>query len=146
MASDALVAFGVVIAGAVLLWTGWLWLDPAISLIISVVIVMGTWSLLRDSMNLALDAVPASIKPDAVSDLLKRQLGVTGIHDLHIWPMSTTETALTCHLLMPAGHPGDEFLVQLCDELREHFGICHATIQVEVNADIACALEPDHVV
>jgi cobalt-zinc-cadmium efflux system protein len=146
MASDALVALGVVIAGAVIIWTGWLWLDPAISLVISVVIVIGTWSLLRDSVSLALDAVPAGIKPGEVSDFLKQQPGVLAIHDLHIWPMSTTETALTCHCLMPTGHPGDEFLAKLVHELHERFGIGHATIQVEVSEDVACVLEPDHVV
>jgi cobalt-zinc-cadmium efflux system protein len=139
MASDALVAFGVVIAGAVIMWTGWLWLDPAISLVISVVIVVGTWSLLRNSVNLALDAVPPDIKPRAVTDFLKQQPGVAAIHDLHIWSMSTTETAMTCHCVMPSGHPGDEFLVQLSHELQERFSIGHATIQVEVNEQIASA-------
>ena len=146
MASDALVALGVVIAGAVIIWTGWLWLDPTISLVISVVIVVGTWSLLRDSVNLALDAVPPGIEVGDVTDFLKQQPGVAAIHDLHIWPMSTTETALTCHCLMPGGHPGDEFLVHLAHELQERFSISHATIQVEVNEQIACKLEPDHVV
>lgn len=146
MASDALVALGVVIAGAVIMWTGWLWLDPAISLVISVVIVVGTWSLLRDSVNLSLDAVPPGIEPGDVTDFLKQQPGVAAIHDLHIWPMSTTETAVTCHCVMPGGHPGDEFLVQLSHELQQRFSIGHATIQVEVNEQIACALEPDHVV
>ncbi|WP_428487762.1 cation diffusion facilitator family transporter [Rhodopila sp.] len=146
MASDALVALGVVLAGAVMMWRGWPWLDPAISLVISVVIVAGTWSLLRDSVNLALDAVPPGIKPGDVTAFLKQQRGVAAIHDLHIWPMSTTETALTCHCLMPGGHPGDEFLVHLAHDLQERFNIGHATIQVEVNEQIACKLEPDHVV
>jgi cobalt-zinc-cadmium efflux system protein len=146
MASDALVALGVVIAGAVIMWTGWLWLDPTISLVISVVIVIGTWSLLRDSVNLSLDAVPSGIKSGDVVAFLKQQRGVTTIHDLHIWPMSTTETALTCHCLMPGGHPGDEFLVQLARDLQERFSIGHATIQVEVDEQIACQFEPDHVV
>jgi cobalt-zinc-cadmium efflux system protein len=146
MASDALVALGVVIAGAVIMWTDWLWLDPAISLVISAVIVISTWGLLRDSVNLSLDAVPSSIKPVDVAEFLKQQPGVTTIHDLHIWPMSTTETALTCHCLMPSGHPGDEFLVQMAHELQERFNIGHATIQVEVNEQIACRLEPDHIV
>jgi cobalt-zinc-cadmium efflux system protein len=146
MASDALVALGVVIAGAIIMWTGWLWLDPAISLVISVVIVAGTWSLLRDSVNLALDAVPPGIKSDDVTAFLKEQAGVAEIHDLHIWPMSTTETAMTCHCLMPDGHPGDEFLVQLAQMLQERFSIDHVTIQVEVNNQIACELESDRVV
>jgi len=146
MASDALVAFGVVVTGAVILWTGLRWLDPAVSLLISLVIVFGTWSLLRDSVILSLDAVPAGIDPAEVTRFLARHPGVASIHDLHIWPMSTTETALTCHILMPAGHPGDPFLVELARELQQHFDIGHATIQVEVDADVACALASDRVV
>ena len=146
MASDALVSLGVVIAGAIILATGWTWLDPLVSVIIAVLILWGTWGLLRDSLAMALDAVPANIKLDEVRAFLERQPGVAGIHDLHIWPMSTTETALTCHCLLPGGHPGDEFLVRLAHDLEAHFGIGHATIQVEVNAHVACALEPDRVV
>jgi cobalt-zinc-cadmium efflux system protein len=146
MASDALVAFGVVIAGAVIMWTGWLWLDPVVSLLISVVIVVGTWSLLRDSVNLALDAVPAGINSGDVMEFLQKQSGITAIHDLHIWPMSTTETAMTCHCLMPAGHPGDEFLAQVAKELQTKFSIVHATIQVEVDEHVDCELESARVV
>jgi len=146
MAYDALVSVGVVIAGAVILLTGWTRLDPLVSLVIAVVILVGTWRLLRESVQMSLDAVPGGIKPDEVTAFLKQQPGVTAIHDLHIWPMSTTETALTCHCMMPGGHPGDEFLAHLAHELQERFGIGHATIQVEVNEDIACVLEPDHVV
>jgi cobalt-zinc-cadmium efflux system protein len=90
--------------------------------------------------------VPPGIKPSDVTGFLKQQPGVAAIHDLHIWPMSTTETALTCHCLMPGGHPGDESLVQITHELQERFNIGHATIQVEVNEQIACELEPDHMV
>jgi cobalt-zinc-cadmium efflux system protein len=146
MASDAVVALGVVVAGAVILWTGWHWLDPLVSLIISGIIVFGTWSLLRDSTNLALDAVPAGIEPSDVTKFLMKQPGVVAIHDLHIWPMSTTDTALTCHCMMPAGHPGDEFLIKLAHDLKDRFRIGHTTIQVEVTEDGACALMPDHVV
>jgi cobalt-zinc-cadmium efflux system protein len=146
MASDALVSLGVVIAGGVIMLTGWLWLDPAISLVISVVIVIGTWSLLRDSVSLAMDAVPAGIEPRQVTEFLRQQPGVADIHDLHIWPMSTTETAMTCHCLMPAGHPGDAFLAGLAHELQHRFNIGHVTVQVEVSADMACVLEPAHVV
>jgi cobalt-zinc-cadmium efflux system protein len=146
MASDALVALGVVAAGAVILWTRWLWLDPAASLAISLVIVFGTWSLLRDAVNLSLDAVPAGIDPAEVAAFLKQQPGMTAIHDLHIWPMSTTETALTCHCVMQAGHPGDAFLARLSEELHQRFGIGHTTIQVEVDPAGACVLEPDHIV
>jgi cobalt-zinc-cadmium efflux system protein len=146
MASDALVSLGVVIAGAMILATGWTWLDPLVSVVIAIIILWGTWGLLRDSLAMALDAVPAGIKLDEVRAFLERQPGVSGIHDLHIWPMSTTETALTCHCLLPAGHPGDEFLVRLANELRERYGIGHSTIQVEVDERVLCALESDRAV
>ena len=146
MAADALVSLGVVIAGGVILLTGWTRLDPLVSLAVAAVLLMGTWSLLRDSVDMALDAVPAGIKLDEVGAFLKQQPGVAAIHDLHVWPMSTTETALTCHCLIPDGHPGDEFLVRLARELQERFGIGHATIQVEVDEHVACALETDRVV
>ncbi|MGH6842157.1 MAG: cation diffusion facilitator family transporter [Methylocella sp.] len=145
MAYDALVSLGVVVSGAVILLTGWTWLDPLVSLAIAVIILAGTWRLLRDSAGMALDAVPAGIKLDEVAAFLKQQPGVTSIHDLHVWPMSTTATALTCHCLMPGGHPGDESLVQLAHMLQERFGIGHTTIQVEVDEHITCALESDHV-
>ena len=134
------------VAGAIILFTGWSWLDPLVDIAIAGVILVGTWGLLRVSVGMSLDAVPAAIKSDEVTDFLKRQQGVTAVHDLHIWPMSTSETALTCHCLMPTGHPGDEFLVAVAHELNERFNIGHVTIQIEVSADIACALESDHVI
>ncbi len=146
MAYDALVSAGVVAAGGVILLTGLTRLDPLVSLVIAMVILAGTWSLLRDSVGMSLDAVPAGIKSDEVSDFLMQQPGVAAIHDLHIWPMSTTDTALTCHCLMPGGHPGDEFLVRLAHRLHERFSIGHATIQVEVEEHIGCGLEPDHII
>jgi cobalt-zinc-cadmium efflux system protein len=146
MASDALVSLGVVIAGAMILATGWTWLDPLVSVVIAIIILWGTWGLLRDSLAMALDAVPGGIRLDEVRAFLERQPGVSGIHDLHIWPMSTTETALTCHCLLPNGHPGDEFLVRLAKELQERYGIGHATIQVEVDERVLCALESDRAV
>jgi cobalt-zinc-cadmium efflux system protein len=146
MAFDALVSGGVVAAGGVILLTGWTRLDPLVSLAIAVVILVGTWGLLRGSVGMALDAVPVDIKPDEVTRFLLQQPGVAAIHDLHIWPMSTTDTALTCHCLMPGGHPGDEFLVRLAQELHAHFRIGHATIQVEVDAHTACTLEPADIV
>ena len=147
-ASDALVALGVVVAGAAILWTGWLWLDPAISIIISVVIVAGTWGLLRDSVNLALDAVPAGIDRQAVESYLAGLSGVTEVHDLHIWGMSTTETALTAHLVRPeGGGPSDALLLSAAHVLEQRFGICHATLQLETGADAqACQLAPAEVV
>lgn len=146
MAYDALVSVGVVIAGGVILVTGWAQIDPLVSLAIAGIILIGTWNLLREAVGMSLDAVPTGIKLDEVSNFLKQQTGVTAIHDLHIWPMSTTETAITCHCLMPDGHPGGDFLAKLADELKERFSINHTTIQVEVDEHISCVLEPDHVV
>jgi cobalt-zinc-cadmium efflux system protein len=146
MLYDALVSAGVVVAAGVIILTGWTRLDALVSLVIAGVILVGSWSLLRDSLGLSLDAVPQGVEADAVRRFLQQQPGVKAIHDLHIWPMSTTEIALTCHCLMPAGHPGDEVLAALAHELHERFGIGHATIQVEVDDRVACALEPDHVV
>ena len=131
MAADALVSLGVVLAGIAILTTGWLWFDSVISLIIVVVIVAGTWNLLRDSINLALDAVPPGIELFAVRTYLEELSGVVGVHDLHIWAMSTTETALTAHLVMLTGNPGDAFLSRIRMELHDKFGIEHTTIQVE---------------
>jgi cobalt-zinc-cadmium efflux system protein len=147
MASDALVALGVVIAGGLILWTGWLWLDPAISLVISAVIVAGTWSLLRDSVNLSLDAVPQRIDRRNVETCLRGLPGVAEIHDLHIWGLSTTETALTAHLVRNDS-AGDEHLLHLAAEaMREQFEIGHATFQLETpSAAEACKLRPAEVV
>ncbi|HXL98660.1 MAG TPA: cation diffusion facilitator family transporter [Rhizomicrobium sp.] len=146
MASDAAVSAGVVIAGAAILLTGRQWIDPTASLLICLVIVAGTWSLLRDSLSMTLHGVPAGIDAEAVRIYLEGQAGVCAIHDLHIWPMSTTETALTCHLVMPDGHPGDAALHALADELGHRFGIPHATIQVETSDDPDCALADEHAV
>ncbi len=142
---DAGVSLGVAVSGALILATGWLWLDPAVSLAVSIVIVVGTWSLLRRALDMALDAVPHGIDPRAVRHHLERFHGVTAVHDLHIWPMSTTETALTAHLVMPQGHPGDAALARFSAELDERFTIGHATFQVETGEQ-NCPLEPDHVI
>lgn len=131
MAGDTLVSVGVVLAGIAIQVTGWLWFDPVVSLIIVAVIVIGTWNLLRDSVNLALDAVPAGINPQAVRTYLTELPGVVQVHDLHIWAMSTTETALTAHLVMLTGNPGDAFLSRISMELHDNFNIEHTTIQVE---------------
>ena len=132
MAADALVSLGVVLAGIAILTTGWFWFDPFVSLIIVAVIVVGTWNLLRDSVNLALDAVPEGIELQAVRTYLAELPGVVEVHDLHIWAMSTTEAALTAHLVMPVGKPDDAFLARISMELHDKFGIEHTTIQVEV--------------
>jgi cobalt-zinc-cadmium efflux system protein len=146
MAADALVSVGVVVAGLVILLTGWLWLDPVVSLAINATIVWGTWSLLRDAVGMSLAAVPVQIDPREVRRYIEARDGVASLHDLHVWPLSTTETALTCHLVMPAGHPGDAFIHGLCRGLADRFKIHHATLQIEVDAHIACALAPDEVV
>ena len=146
MASDALVAAGVVVAGFVILLTGWLWLDPVVSLAVNAVIVVGTWGLLRDSLGMAMAAAPSDIDPVEVRAFLAGRAGVESVHDLHIWPMSTTEVALTCHLVIPGGHPGDGFLHQLSADLAKRFRIAHSTVQIEIDPDAACALAPDEVV
>lgn len=146
MAADAAVSAGVVIAGFVILATGWSWIDPAVSLAIVAVIAVGTWGLLRDSVNMSLHAIPPGVDQDAVADFLRGRPGVAAIHDLHIWSMSTTETALTVHLVTPAGFPGDTFNVELARELKSRFAIDHPTVQIETHAAVACALEPDDVV
>ncbi|MGA0601052.1 cation diffusion facilitator family transporter [Caulobacter sp. KR2-114] len=135
MASDALVAVGVVITGGLILLTGWQWLDPAVSLVISGVIVWGTWSLLRESLDLALHAVPAAVDETAVRNYLCGLPGVVEVHDLHIWGMSTTETALTVHLVRPGSDLDDALLRQACAELKQRFRIGHATLQIEAGSD-----------
>lgn len=130
MAADAVVSLGVVIAGGLILWTGKLWIDPVISLVIAAVIFLSTWGLLRDSLNLAFDAVPTHIDADAVEEFLQVLPGVSAVHDLHIWAMSTSDTALTAHLIMPAGST-DEFLEKISRQLVERFRIGHSTIQIE---------------
>ena len=143
MAADAAVSFGVVLAGAAMLVTGWLWLDPVISLAISVAIFVGTWGLLRDSVNLAVDAVPRGIVPEEVETYLLNLPGVTACHDLHIWGMSTTEAALTAHLVAPEIENNDAFLHHIAHSLREQFGIPHSTIQIERgDAEEICHLAP----
>jgi cobalt-zinc-cadmium efflux system protein len=147
MAADTLVTASVVAAGIAIALTGWMWLDPTVSLVVSAVIVIGTWGLVKSAISLALDAVPEGVDPSAVRAHLLDIPGVTGLHDLHIWGMSTTETALTCHLVMPNGHPGDAMLNGIAEQLHHRFGIHHATIQIELaDTDEACALTPEHVV
>lgn len=130
MAADALVSVGVVLAGLAILTTGMAVIDPLVSLAIVAVIAWGTWGLLKDSVVLGLNAVPQGIEVDAVRGYLTGLPGVARVHDLHIWPMSTTETALIAHLVMPQGHPGDAFLRELAEELEHHHGIGHVTVQV----------------
>lgn len=147
MVADAGVSAGVVVAGLLIGWTGALWIDPVASLAIVAVIFWGTWGLLKDSLKLGLMGVPPGIDEGKVRAFLAGRTGVSAVHDLHIWAMSTTETALTAHLVIPAGHPGDAFLHELAHALHHEFGIGHATVQVETSAEpAACALESDGVV
>jgi cobalt-zinc-cadmium efflux system protein len=142
MAADALVSVGVVLAGIAILLTGWLWFDPVISLVIVTVIVVGTWQLFKDALQLILDGVPQQIELIAVRTFLHELQGVTRVHDLHIWAMSTTETALTAHLVIPEGYTGDRFLTDTCKALHTNFGIDHSTLQIESgDADYPCHLE-----
>ena len=146
MAADALVSAGVVVAGGLALRFGWNWLDPVASLVIAAVIVIGTWSLFRQSLHLLFDGVPASVDLHAVQALLQGMPGVAQVHDLHVWAMGSSETALTAHLVMPAGGGGDAFLKRATDELHEHFEIGHVTLQVvrEAFCDGCVALPSVH--
>jgi cobalt-zinc-cadmium efflux system protein len=147
MMADAGVTLGVIAAALLIGSTGWLWLDPATSLLIAIVILLGTWGLLRDAVNLSLDAVPGSIDPREVETYLAGQPGVAEVHDLHVWAMSTTETALTVHLVRPGQGADDGLLARLCRELHDRFGIEHATIQLETGDPAhPCPLAPAHVV
>jgi len=130
MAADAVVSLGVVIGGIAMLRTGWYWIDPALSLVIVLVIVIGTWGLLRDALRLSLSAVPSHIDLEEVQHFLASQPGVTDVRDLHIWGMSTTESALTVQLVMPQGHPNDAYMQNLSAELEQRFKIHHSTLQV----------------
>jgi cobalt-zinc-cadmium efflux system protein len=130
MALDAAVSFAVVLGGVIVIFTGWSWFDPAISLLIVLVVLFSTWGLLRDAVRLALSAVPPHIDLQAVKHYLLQQPGVQDIEDLHIWGMSTTETALTAHLIMPQGSPGDDFIRQIAQELEHDFAIHHVTVQI----------------
>ena len=134
MAADALVSVGVVAAGVLILLTGARWIDPVTSLAIVAIIGWGTWGLLKDSVKMGLHAVPDTIDEGEVRAYLEGLPGVDAVHDLHIWPMSTTETALTAHLVMPGGHRGDGFLHEVTHELEHRFGIGHATVQIETGA------------
>jgi cobalt-zinc-cadmium efflux system protein len=147
MASDAAVSLAVVIAGAIVIFTQWYWLDPLLTLVVSIVIVWQTAQLLTESLRLALQAVPQGIDSAEVKQFLAGLPGVAEVHDLHIWAMSTTENALTAHLVMPGQHPGDSFLQSTCEALKRRFRIQHPTLQIEL-ADTAarCELAPDHVV
>jgi cobalt-zinc-cadmium efflux system protein len=131
MAADAGVSLGVVLAAFAMMATGWLWLDPAVSIVIALVIAWGTWSLLTESTALALDSVPRGLDPQAVARFLAGRPGVSAVHDLHVWALSTTQTALTAHVVRPGAGPDDTFLSETAAALRAQFGIGHTTLQVE---------------
>ena len=142
MAADALVSAGVVVAGALTLWMGWVWLDPVVSLLIAAVIVWGTWGLLKQSLHLLFDGVPDSVDPAAVRSLLRGLPGVADVHDLHVWAMGTSHIALTAHLVTDTADPG-ALLQEAEEELHEHFEIRHVTLQLETPAYAQnCALRP----
>jgi cobalt-zinc-cadmium efflux system protein len=145
MVADAAVSAGVVFAGVAIVFTGWLWLDPAVSLAIVAVVVWGTWGLLRESLAMSLGAVPRAVDPQRVLRFLEQRPAVASVHDLHIWAMSTTEIALTAHLVVPDGRPGDAFLMETSAALKLHFGIDHVTLQIEAS-DQSCKLAPASVV
>jgi cobalt-zinc-cadmium efflux system protein len=147
LASDAVLALGVAMAGVAIVFTGWLWLDPAVSILLAVAILAGTWSLMRKSLDLMLDAVPEGIDSEAVKAYLGALPGVVEVHDLHIWAMSTTETALTAHVVMPGNSCKPTFLAEVCAKLHEKFDIDHATLQIDhEEAPTPCSLAPDEVV
>jgi cobalt-zinc-cadmium efflux system protein len=146
MAADAGVSAGVVLAGLLILLTGWMWLDPVASLAIGIVIVATTWGLLRESIDLAMDAVPGGVAQEAVQDYLASVPGVLEVHDLHIWGLSTTQTALTAHLVC-VDPSAERSLHDVTTELRDRFGIGHATLQIETDTDAElCRLRPHDVV
>ncbi|HEY1015925.1 MAG TPA: cation diffusion facilitator family transporter [Herpetosiphonaceae bacterium] len=142
MAADAAISLGVALAGIGISLSGWQWLDPVTSLVVAAVILVGTWGLLRDSVNLALDGVPLGIDVAEVTRYLQAMPGVRSVHDLHIWGMSTTETALTAHVVVGEDHgPPDPLLIAATRELHDRFGIEHATLQVETRqVDNCCSL------
>lgn len=145
MAADTAVSAGVVVSALIIMATGWDWVDPLAGLLVSAVIAWSASGLLKSAVHLSLDGVPQSIDKTAVHEWLKGRRGVEDIHDLHIWALSTTSIALSAHLVMPAGHPGDRFLAAIARDLEHDFGIGHATLQIEIGDGDECRLEPDSV-
>lgn len=147
MVADAAISLGVVVSGFLFLKTGWLWLDPVASLAIAGIIIIGTWGLLVESVEMALHAVPKGIDLAAVKDYLRKTPGVSEVHDLHIWSMSTTEIASSMHIVTPKQHPGDGFIRDIAQRLQREFGITHTTVQIEIgDTGTDCPFAPDHVV
>ena len=146
MAADTAVSVAVVLAAAGILLTGWAWLAPAVAILVSLLIAWTAFGLLRSSLGLSFDGVPSSIDRTEVVAWLKSRPGIASVHDVHIWSLSTTKAALTAHLVMPAGHPGDNFLDKLADGLAHDFSIAHVTLQIEIGDKDQCRLAPDNVV
>ncbi len=144
MAADAVISAGVVVAGIVIAFTGWLWLDPVVSLVLVGVIIAGTWGLLRDSFNLSLDAVPANIDVAEVRNYLIGLPEVTDVHHLHIWGLSTSEAALTAHLVLAKETHDNQLLCAIEHELEERFDIGHATLQFEIAGGPECPQRDCH--
>ncbi|HQS84051.1 MAG: cation transporter [Alphaproteobacteria bacterium 16-39-46] len=139
MAGDALISFGIILSALLMLKTGWLWIDPLVSFTISIIIMLSTWGLLKDSFNLSLHATPKEIDPCKVRAYLNKLDGVKEVHDLHIWAISTTNVALSAHLLIPGGHPGDHFIKEITHTLKHDFQIDHCTLQIELDdSDSKC--------
>ena len=144
MLADAVVSLGVVLVGIAMIYTDWYWLDPVISLLIVLVVMISTWGLLRDSLRLALSAVPANIDVTEVENYLRQCSGVVDVHDLHIWAMSTSEGALSAHLVIPEGYPGDDFMDDITCTLKQRYSIHHSTLQMEQGTTShSCTLHPD---
>ncbi len=146
MAGDAAISLGVVISAGLIMRTGWLWLDPVVSLLICAAILWSTSGLLRASLDMSMAAAPKGTDLDAIRSFLRQRPGVSDLHDLHVWPISTTEMALTCHLITPGGPAGDDFLMETAQMLNTSFRISHVTLQIETREDNGCALAPDDVV
>lgn len=146
MIADAAVSAGVIAAGLIISITGWLWVDPLTSMLVNIAIVWGTWSILRRSLSMAMAGVPEGTDLGDVRDFLMNLPGVKDVHDLHVWPLSTTQTAMSCHLLIPTGYPGDKYILDATRELKEKFGIGHPTFQIEIDEAVACPFAPDHIV
>lgn len=146
MAADAAVSLGVVVSAVVMLATGWVWVDSVTAILVSIIIAWTAYVLLKSSLRLTLDAVPAGIDQEEVRRWLMMRPGVTDVHDLHVWALSTTMVALTAHLVVPGGHPGDAFLEQIADDLKGKFNIAHATLQIEIGSAAECRLAPADVI
>jgi len=144
MAADAAISLGVLIAGVIVRYSGWNWLDPLVSMVIVAFIAVSTWSLLTQSLRMMLAAVPDNVDRAGIEQFLRRQPGVSEVCDLHIWAMSTTENALTAQLVTPSGYPGDAAIDAITKELREEFSIQHSTLQIRLGAsEQECCLQPD---